>query len=95
MKTIKENYSKSSDDSQSKPLWVCMLDCSYLVHVYTVLILIMQVKQVIFDMQELVTSMLTDMQNHLTVFNLKSADDLLQIKHMIQYVCMLCSTQHI
>ena len=50
----------------------------------------MQVKQVIFDMQLLVTSMLTDMQNHLTVFNLKSADDLLQIKHMIQYVCSLC-----
>lgn len=34
MKTIKENYSKSSDDSRSKPLWVCMLDCSYLVYVY-------------------------------------------------------------
>lgn len=41
-------------------------------------------------MQELVTSMLTDMQNHLTVFNLKSADDLLQIKHMIQCVHLLC-----
>ena len=65
------------------------------IEAYTVLILIMQAKQVIFDMQELVTSMLTDMQNHLTVFNLKSADDLLQIKHMIQYGCMLCSTQQI
>lgn len=65
------------------------------IEAYTVFFLIMQVKQVIFDMQELVTSMLTDMQNHLTVFNLKSADDLLQIKHMIQYVCMLCSMQQI
>lgn len=42
-------------------------------------------------MQELVTSMLSDMQNHLTLFNLKSTDDLLQIKHMIQYVCV-CGT---
>lgn len=40
-------------------------------------------------MQELVTSMLNSMQNHLTVFNLKSVDDLLQIKHMIQYVSIL------
>lgn len=42
-----------------------------------------QVKQVIFDMEEVVTSMLSNMQDHLTLFNLKSAGDLLQIKHMI------------
>ncbi len=30
MKTIKENYSKLSDDNQSKPLWVCTLAGVYL-----------------------------------------------------------------
>ena len=30
MKTIKESYSKLSDDDQSKPLWVCTLECSYI-----------------------------------------------------------------
>ena len=44
-----------------------------------------QVKQLHLNLQSLASTSLNVMQDHLTMFNLKSADDLLQIKHIIRY----------